>query len=95
MVTAYHPRSFVPPVFLNVTAITAQDGVSIFQCWQILPGFTTSSQAGTIGASILQLGNLSNMSYSVIPPGFNAGFHNAPNVQYVLKPFFPLLIYLY
>jgi hypothetical protein len=48
-----------------------------------LPGFTTSSQAGTTGASILQLGNVANMSYSVIPPGFNAGLHNAPTPQYV------------
>jgi hypothetical protein len=81
-----HPRAFVPPTFLNVTAVTAVNGISAFECWQILPGFTTSSQTGTAGASILQLGSVANMSYSVIPPGFNAGLHNAPNVQYVLRP---------
>jgi hypothetical protein len=48
-----------------------------------LPGFTTSSQAGTTGASILQLGNVANMSYSVLPPKFEAGLHNAPTTQYV------------
>jgi hypothetical protein len=74
---------FVPPTSLNITAISAQNGSSVFECWQILPGFSTSSQAGTIGASILQLGNLANMSYSVIPPKFNAGLHNAPTTQYV------------
>ncbi|KAI0280680.1 hypothetical protein BGY98DRAFT_914353 [Russula aff. rugulosa BPL654] len=75
--------AFVPPTFLNITAISAQNGLSILQCWQILPGFTTSSQAGTTGASILQLGNLANMSYSVLPPKFNAGLHNAPTPQWV------------
>lgn len=75
--------AFVPPTFLNITAISAQNGSSVLQCWQILPGFTTSSQAGTTGASILQLGNLANMSYSVLPPKFNAGLHNAPTPQYV------------
>jgi hypothetical protein len=74
---------FVPPTFLNVTALSAQNGSSVLECWQILPGFSTSAQTGTIGASILQLGNLANMSYSVIPPGFDAGLHNAPTAQCV------------
>jgi hypothetical protein len=84
MAAASYAHPFVPPTFLNITALWAENGVSVLQCWQILPGFTTSSQSGTIGASILQLGALSNMSYSVIPPGFNAGLHNAPTEQYVL-----------
>ncbi|KAI9431117.1 hypothetical protein H4582DRAFT_2113562 [Lactarius indigo] len=62
----------------------AHGGVSVFECWQLLPGFTTSSQTGTAGASIMQLGNLANASYSVIPPGFNAGFHSAPTTQWVV-----------
>src|SRR5487761_1087843 len=78
MATASNTHPFVPPTFLNVTALWAENGASVLQCWQILPGFTTSSQSGTAGASILQLGGVSNMSYSVLPPGFNAGIHNAP-----------------
>ena len=83
MANSYNSPPFVPPTFLNITAISAQNGLSVLECWQILPGFTTSSQAGTAGASILQLGNVANMSYSVIPPKFNAGLHNAPTTQYV------------
>ncbi|KAI9507874.1 hypothetical protein F5148DRAFT_980750 [Russula earlei] len=83
MVPASRFPLFVPPTFLNVTAISAQNGQSVLECWQILPGFSTSSQSGTVGASILQLGNVANMSYSVIPPGFNAGLHNAPATQWV------------
>ena len=83
MAIPYNSLPFVPPTFLNITAISGQNGLSVLECWQILPGFTTSSQAGTTGASILQLGNVANVSYSVIPPKFNAGLHNAPNTQYV------------
>ena len=90
MAVAASSHPFVPPTFLNVTAISAVNGASVIQCWQILPGFTTSSQSGTAGASILQLGAVANMSYSVIPPGFNAGLHNAPTQQYVTLPFIPL-----
>ncbi|KAH9981914.1 hypothetical protein BJV74DRAFT_887253 [Russula compacta] len=82
--TTTSSSSFVPPTYLNVTAISATNGASTLECWQLLPNFTTSSQSGTTGASILQLGNLANMSYSVIPPGFNASFHNAPTQQWVV-----------
>ena len=73
-----------PSSFLNITALSAQGGVSVLECWQLLPAFATSSQSGTIGARSLQLGNLANGSYSIIPAGFNAGLHNAPTFQYVL-----------
>ncbi|KAI0261179.1 hypothetical protein BC834DRAFT_830699 [Gloeopeniophorella convolvens] len=82
--TQVSSHSFVPPTALNVTALTGHNGVSVLECWELVPGFATSSQSGTAGASILQLGNLANASYSVIPPNFNAGFHNAPNVQWVV-----------
>jgi len=85
MADLYNYFPFVPPTFLNITAISAQNGSSVLECWQILPGFTTSSQAGTAGASILQLGNVANMSYSVLPPKFEAGLHNAPTTQYVMS----------
>lgn len=68
---------------LNVTTLAASNGSSVLECWSLSPGFTSSSQAGTTGAEILQLGNLANASYSVLPAQFAAGLHNAPNVQYV------------
>ncbi|KAI9440263.1 hypothetical protein F5148DRAFT_1379979 [Russula earlei] len=83
MVPASHFPVVVPPTFLNVTAISAQNGQSVLECWQILPGFSNSSQSGTVGPSILRLGNVANMSYSVIPPGFNGGLNNAPTTQWV------------
>src|SRR5262249_37645069 len=62
---------------LNPRAISASNGASILECWQ-LPGFVFSSVAGTIGALHLFLGDLSNATYTVIPSRFDGGVHNAP-----------------
>lgn len=69
---------------LNVTALSAENGSSIFQCWQMDQPFETSSQAGTSGTALLMLSDVSNLTYGVIPSNFDGGVHNAPNVQYVL-----------
>ncbi|EJD36632.1 hypothetical protein AURDEDRAFT_188330 [Auricularia subglabra TFB-10046 SS5] len=69
---------------LNITALTGHKGQSALECWSMHPPFTESGQEGTAGALTMQLGNLANASYSILPPQFNAGLHNAPNVQYVV-----------
>jgi len=65
---------------LNLTAISASNGASVLECWQ-LPGFVSSSVAGTVGALNLFLGDLSNATYTVIPSRFDGGVHNAPAPQ--------------
>ncbi|KDQ13225.1 hypothetical protein BOTBODRAFT_33831 [Botryobasidium botryosum FD-172 SS1] len=81
---------------LEITAIAAKDGVSVFECWALEPGFLQSAQPGTVGAEILQLGNLANASYSVIPPRFNAGAHNAPNIQCVsTQPISTMILFFF
>lgn len=65
---------------LNLTAISAANGASTLECWQ-LPGVLASSGAGTVGALNLFLGDLSNATYTVIPPRYNGGAHNAPAAQ--------------
>lgn len=65
---------------LNLTAISAANGGSTLECWQ-LPGVVASAGAGTVGALNLFLGDLSNATYTVIPPRFNGGVHNAPAAQ--------------
>ena len=72
---------------LNLTAIATRNGNSVLECWQ-LPGFAASAGAGTVGAMNLALGDLSNATYTVIPPRFNGGLHSAPSNQYV-TPRFP------
>ncbi|BCR83390.1 uncharacterized protein ACHE_10792A [Aspergillus chevalieri] len=70
---------------LNVTVIGARNNKSILECWALDPGFTESSQAGTAGSEILNLGSVSgNASYSVIPAKFDGGRHNAPAMQWVV-----------
>ncbi|KAL8753728.1 MAG: hypothetical protein Q9184_005335 [Pyrenodesmia sp. 2 TL-2023] len=71
------------PDHLIVTAISAKDGVSTIERWQLASPFQTSSEAGISGVSLAQLGQAGNASYAVIPPHFEGGLHNAPAVQYV------------
>ena len=72
-----------PFTALNVTALVGKNNASAFECWSLIPGFLISNQTGTAGAIKLELGNLSNGSYSILPPGFNGGLHNAPANQCV------------
>ncbi|KAI9879906.1 MAG: hypothetical protein M1830_006573 [Pleopsidium flavum] len=71
------------PTFLNLTAISAVNGESTLECWQLSNPFTVSNQAGTTGTAVQQLGNVANASYAIIPAQFNGGVHCAPAVQYV------------
>ena len=66
---------------LNVTAISAANGASTIECWQLAAPFITSSTAGVSGAAFAQLGKAGNTSYAIIPAKFQGGLHNAPVVQ--------------
>lgn len=78
---------------LNLTAITASNGSSIFECWQIA-SFAASAQAGTSGALNLFLSDAANISYTIIPARFDGGLHRAPAAQYVMTFGFTLHISL-
>ncbi|KAI1340222.1 hypothetical protein F5Y15DRAFT_51847 [Xylariaceae sp. FL0016] len=67
---------------LNITAITAVDGVSRFECWQLSTPFTSSTQPGLIGSHALFLGDVANMTYTVVSSGFQSGLHAAPYNQW-------------
>ncbi|KAL9126660.1 MAG: hypothetical protein Q9175_007880 [Cornicularia normoerica] len=75
----------MPPVpsRLNITTIGAADGKSTLECWQLSAPFVQSNQMGTSGAAIAQLGETGATSYTLLPPQFNGGLHNAPAVQWV------------
>lgn len=75
------------PSFLNLTAISAANGESTLECWQLSDPFTLSNQAGTAGTAIKQLGNVANATLTILPAKFNGGAHRAPAVQYVFPPF--------
>ena len=69
------------PTYLNITSVSAANGLSTLECWQLSTPFTVSSIPGAIGAATAQLGNVSSASYSVVPGGFHGGIHHAPTVQ--------------
>ena len=66
---------------INLTTTAAENGASVLQCWQLDAPFVTSTEKGTAGAMVAQLGNLSNASYSIVAAGSNGGNHVAPAVQ--------------
>ncbi|PHH91005.1 hypothetical protein CDD83_1983 [Cordyceps sp. RAO-2017] len=66
-----------------VTAITARDGRSTIECWQLDAPVQLSASPGTKGASNTQLGDVDKLAYTVLPADFDGGLHNAPAAQYV------------
>ena len=66
---------------LNVTAIVPCENVSHFECWELDNPFTSSNQPGLVNSKTTFLGDLENMTYNVVPAGFDSGFHPAPANQ--------------
>ncbi|MCJ1251769.1 hypothetical protein MMC30_009007 [Trapelia coarctata] len=79
-----HTLNATFPQTLNLTAISATNGASTLECWQLTNHFAVSTTPGQAGSAALSLGNANSASYTVLPPGFNGGMHRAPAVQYVL-----------
>ncbi|KAK8109337.1 hypothetical protein PG984_015138 [Apiospora sp. TS-2023a] len=71
-------------VKLNITAIGAADGKSTLECWQLDAPFIVSNTAGISGTAVAKLGSVTNIDYSVVPPNFDGGLHNAPVNQWVM-----------
>lgn len=67
----------VVALYLNITAIGAQNGASTLECWEMETPFSTSTTPGINGSASVVLGNVTNLSYTVTPPGLDGGFHNA------------------
>ncbi|KAJ8120626.1 hypothetical protein ONZ43_g2711 [Nemania bipapillata] len=66
---------------LNVTAIGSRHGSSTLECWQMDQPFNSSTQPGTSGSALAPLGDVSSLSYSILPSRFDGGLHNAPQNQ--------------
>ncbi|KAL9582109.1 MAG: hypothetical protein Q9212_003490 [Teloschistes hypoglaucus] len=72
------------PTTLNLTTIAANArNESVLECWQLIAPFSVSNVPGTAGSATAQLGQAQSLSYTLIPPRFDGGLHNAPVVQYV------------
>ncbi|KAK6075050.1 small secreted protein [Seiridium cupressi] len=69
----------------NVTAVTAHNGSSVFECWQIDTPFVESTQPGIKGSATLNLGGVTNITYGVLPAGYTEPLHTAPAPQFQLS----------
>ncbi|KAI1747997.1 hypothetical protein F4782DRAFT_518764 [Xylaria castorea] len=69
---------------LNVTVISSQNDLARFECWQMSSPLVQSTQFGIIGTATTFLGDVTNITYNVIPSGFDSGIHNAPSNQWVI-----------
>ncbi|TID27802.1 60S ribosomal protein [Venturia nashicola] len=68
----------VTPQGLNVTAISAANGVSVLECWSL-----SSPPQNARGAANYDIGNFENAFVGVIAPRTRIGYAHAPNVQFV------------
>lgn len=83
---------------LNLTVLGARKNRSTLECWTIEPEWSSSAQKGESGAALVNLGHIGggsagNSSFTVMPPNFNGGKHNAPSAQYVDSLFSTLKFY--
>lgn len=67
--------------YLNVTALTGKNNVSVLECWQLKTPFVTSDVSGIVGTQTLDMGGVSNATYAILPARFDGGLHNAPFKQ--------------
>ncbi|KAJ7264110.1 hypothetical protein B0H12DRAFT_1102878 [Mycena haematopus] len=72
---------------LLLNAIVGKNNISTVECWKIEPGYQLSNVSGTVGDKVLQLGNVNNAVYIIIPnddgkPN-NGGLHNGAHAQWV------------
>ncbi|EJD41218.1 hypothetical protein AURDEDRAFT_69101 [Auricularia subglabra TFB-10046 SS5] len=66
---------------LNVTAITSRSGESVFECWALQPPLAEPFGGGAFNMS---LGEVTKASYTILPPHWDDGPHNAPAIQWVV-----------
>lgn len=66
---------------LNVTALGAANGQSRFECWELDAPFVSSTQPGVVGSHTTSLGNVTNITYNVVPAGYDSEPHTAPSHQ--------------
>lgn len=77
----------VSSLSLNVTVVSSQNNLARFECWQLCSPLEQSTQFGIIGTATTFLGDVTNITYNVIPSGFDSGIHTAPSNQWVIQQF--------
>lgn len=68
--------------YLTATALVTKGNDSAFECWQLTEPFRRSSIPGISGTQSVTVSNNTNFAYTILPPRFDGGIHNAPEPQY-------------
>ena len=68
----------VEALSLNISAVGAANNVSVLQCWQMDNPFESSGTPGIGGSATAKIGDTANITFTVVPAGFDGGLHNAP-----------------
>ncbi|KAI1768059.1 hypothetical protein GGR53DRAFT_34073 [Hypoxylon sp. FL1150] len=76
------PIAAPPKAIFN--AISARDGRSVFECWQLDAPVSFSSDRSVSGSAMAPLGSLANASYHIYPGDYDVGVHTAPRKQWAL-----------
>ena len=74
-------NAVTPITAFNLTAISASNGASVLECWEITLPLTISITPGIQGAAVQQLGDVSSMIWASLPGGYVGVPHPAPSVQ--------------
>jgi hypothetical protein len=73
----------VNTTYLIAPALVTKNNQTVIQCWKLNSPFKRSSVPGVSGAQVATLSNNTNLAYSILPPRFDGGLHNAPLPQLV------------
>ncbi|KAF2020470.1 hypothetical protein BU24DRAFT_487088 [Aaosphaeria arxii CBS 175.79] len=68
---------------LIATALLTKNNDSAFECWQLQTPFKRSSIPGISGTQSATISNVTNFAYTILPPRYDGGLHNAPVPQMV------------
>jgi hypothetical protein len=69
--------------YLIAPALVTQNNATAIQCWKLISPFKRSSVPGVSGTQVATIGNFTNLGYTILPPRYNGGTHNAPVPQLV------------
>lgn len=68
----------VQALSLNITVTGAANNASTIECWQMDTPFASSATPGVSGSATALIGKAANITFTVVPAGFDGGLHRAP-----------------
>lgn len=68
----------VQALSLNITVTGAVNNASTIECWQMDTPFESSATPGVSGSAAALIGLAANITFTVVPAGFDGGVHRAP-----------------